>query len=54
MDAANCGPSNALQNLSKHTQRDNTLQNEIIRNQPQQGNGFRNQPIVDQRLNQDF
>lgn len=54
MDAANCGPSNALQNLSKHTQRDNTLQNEIIRNQPQQGNGFRNQAIVDQRLNQDF
>lgn len=54
MDAASCGPSNALQNLSKHSQRDNTLQNEIIRNQPQQGNSFRNQPMVDQSLNQDF
>mmetsp|Transcript_7775 Transcript_7775/g.9801 ORF Transcript_7775/g.9801 Transcript_7775/m.9801 type:complete len:416 (+) Transcript_7775:1473-2720(+) len=54
MDMASCGPSNALQNLSKHTQRDNTLQNEVIRNQPQQGNGFRNQSVVDQRLNQEF
>ncbi|CAK7894619.1 hypothetical protein CAAN1_02S04808 [[Candida] anglica] len=28
MDSASCGPSNALTNLSKHAQRDNTLQNE--------------------------
>lgn len=56
MDAS-CGPSNALQNLSKHTQRDNTLQNEFIgRNQHQQpGQGFRsNVRHVDQNLNQEF
>ncbi|ODQ80942.1 hypothetical protein BABINDRAFT_118312 [Babjeviella inositovora NRRL Y-12698] len=29
MDTASCGPSNALQNLSKHTQRDRSLQNDI-------------------------
>lgn len=56
MDAS-CGPSNALQNLSKHTQRDNSLQNEFMgRNAPQQpGQGFRsNVHHVDQNLNQEF
>ncbi|ODV70355.1 hypothetical protein HYPBUDRAFT_155268 [Hyphopichia burtonii NRRL Y-1933] len=56
MDAS-CGPSNALQNLSKHTQRDQSLQNEFInRNGPvNPGQSFRsNYTGVDHQLNQDF
>lgn len=55
MDAS-CGPSSALSQLSKHTQRDNSLQHEAAR----QGHGFgpqaafRNQPGVDANLNRDF
>lgn len=54
MDAS-CGPSSALSQLSKHTQRDNSLQHEAAR----QGHhfpqaAFRNQPGVDANLNRDF
>lgn len=55
MDAS-CGPSSALSQLSKHTQRDNSLQHEAAR----QGHGhgpqaaFRNQPGLDASLNRDF
>lgn len=52
MDAS-CGPSNALQNLSKHTQRDNSLQHEF-RPQQQERPGFKQGNHVDARLNQNF
>lgn len=52
---ASCGPTNALSSLSKHTQRDNSLQNEFIHkysgNQPQR---FRQGSQVDTRLNDEF
>lgn len=50
---ASCGPTNALSQLTKHTQRDTSLQHERpqqLRQQP----GFRSQPGVDANLNQDF
>lgn len=55
MDAS-CGPSNALSQLSKHSQRDTSLQNDTIQrhnamNAPQ---AFRNGPGVDANLNRDF
>ncbi|KAK6458190.1 uncharacterized protein RJT20DRAFT_29607 [Scheffersomyces xylosifermentans] len=57
MDAS-CGPSNALTNLSKHTQRDTSLQNEhFLKNQqgPNGVNNFRqNANVVDNRLNTEF
>ncbi|KAK6460818.1 hypothetical protein DFJ63DRAFT_317236 [Scheffersomyces coipomensis] len=57
MDAS-CGPSNAITNLSKHAQRDNSLQNEAaLRNNQQRNNigSFRtNGNIVDTRLNSEF
>ncbi|KAK6203337.1 uncharacterized protein RJT21DRAFT_26345 [Scheffersomyces amazonensis] len=53
-----CGPSNALTNLSKHTQRDNSLQNEFaLRNNQQSRNhpgNFKTNNGVDHRLNQEF
>lgn len=54
MDAS-CGPSNALSQLSKHTQRDSSLQNDFSGRQshPQQ-NGFRSHGGIDSNLNQDF
>lgn len=54
MDAS-CGPSNALSQLSKHTQRDSSLQNDFAgrQNYPQQ-NGFRSHGGIDNNLNQDF
>lgn len=54
MDAS-CGPSNALTQLSKHTQRDTSLQHERFRGQPQlPQNTFRNQPGIDANLNSQF
>lgn len=54
MDAS-CGPSNALNQLSKHTQRDQSLQNEFLgrQNQPQHAN-FRRHGGIDANLNTDF
>lgn len=54
MDAS-CGPTSALSQLSKHTQRDNSLQHEVS----QQGHfgpraGFRSQPGIDANLNLEF
>lgn len=54
MDAS-CGPTSAVSQLSKHTQRDTSLQHEVIR----QGHGpsrsaFRNQPGLDTNLNREF
>lgn len=58
MDASSCGPSSALANLSKHTQRDNTLQNEYAAKNAQLRTGpagFRqNGNAVDARLNAEF
>ncbi|EDK46635.1 hypothetical protein LELG_04816 [Lodderomyces elongisporus NRRL YB-4239] len=62
MDAASCGPSSALQNLSKHTQRDTSLQHQRHGGPSfqQQGQGqgphlFRQgQQRIDQNLNQEF
>ncbi|PVH13822.1 uncharacterized protein CXQ87_001940 [Candidozyma duobushaemuli] len=55
MDAS-CGPSSALSQLSKHTQRDTSLQHGLVnRNENQQHRpGFRNQPGFDASLNQEF
>lgn len=56
MDAS-CGPSNALQTLSKHTQRDNSLQNDLMNQNrtPADQQQFRsNSYQVDQNLNRDF
>lgn len=56
MDAS-CGPSNALQTLSKHTQRDNSIQNDLInqnRNNVGQQQFRSNGHQVDQNLNRDF
>lgn len=52
---ASCGPTNALNKLSQYSQRDNSLQNEVLR-QPQQhlASQFKGGQLVDQRLNQDF
>ena len=57
MDAASCGPSNAIQNLNKHTQRDTSLQHQRL----QQTTGassvqqFRQgKQHVDPRLNNEF
>lgn len=57
MDAS-CGPSSALSQLSKHAQRDTSLQHGLINRagegqQNRQG-GFRNQPGFDASLNQEF
>lgn len=53
MDAS-CGPSSALNQLSKHVQRDTSLQHETFRHPGQQNQQFRNQPGFDHNLNQDF
>ncbi|WPK25451.1 hypothetical protein PUMCH_002768 [Australozyma saopauloensis] len=55
MDAS-CGPSSALSQLLKHTQRDNSLQHEAIRPGVPLNAGpvFRNQPGTDAALNRDF
>lgn len=54
MDAS-CGPSNALSQLSKHTQRDQSLQNEFVGRQKNlQQNSFRSHGGIDANLNQDF
>ncbi|KAF3992409.1 hypothetical protein FT663_00689 [Candidozyma haemuli var. vulneris] len=56
MDAS-CGPSSALSQLSKHAQRDTSLQHGLVnRNENQQNRqgGFRNQPGFDNSLNQEF
>lgn len=54
MDAS-CGPSNALSQLSKHTQRDTSLQHERVGGPAHLNqNSFRNQPAIDQNLNVDF
>lgn len=54
MDAS-CGPSNALTQLSKHTQRDSSLQNDFAGRQNHiQQNGFRSHGVVDNNLNQEF
>lgn len=55
MDAS-CGPSNALNQLSKHSQRDRSLQHESFRpGAINQNNGqFKNQPGFDENLNNDF
>lgn len=52
---ANCGPSTALQNLSKHTQKDNSLQRQH-QNIPQPQTGIQNFRLntADSRLNNDF
>lgn len=52
---ASCGPTNALTSLSKHAQRDNSLQNEFIhRNAGNQPQRFRQGSQVDARLNNEF
>ncbi|KAJ8142820.1 hypothetical protein OY671_004049 [Metschnikowia pulcherrima] len=52
---ASCGPENVLQQLTKHTQRDNSLQHERQANFSQnQQNAFRSGPGLDPRLNSDF
>lgn len=56
MDAS-CGPSNALTNLSKHSQRDTTLQNEASQrfNAFNKGQDFKtNSNQIDRNLNRDF
>lgn len=57
MDSASCGPSNAIQNLNKHTQRDTSLQHQRL----QQATGgssvqqFRQgKQHIDPRLNNEF
>lgn len=57
MDPASCGPSTALQNLSKHAQRDNSLQHQRHQHPQQQGpsiHQFRQGQQIDSRLNADF
>ncbi|KAI5959212.1 hypothetical protein KGF57_002150 [Candida theae] len=56
MDTASCGPSSAIQNLNKHTQRDTSLQHQRLGNPPQQQgvHQFRQNQVVDQQLNQEF
>ncbi|CCG24501.1 hypothetical protein CORT_0F02770 [Candida orthopsilosis Co 90-125] len=56
MDAASCGPSSAIQNLNKHTQRDTSLQHQRLGDPPQQQgvHQFRQGQSVDQQLNQEF
>ncbi|KAI3402478.2 hypothetical protein KGF56_004719 [Candida oxycetoniae] len=56
MDAASCGPSSALQNLNKHTQRDTSLQHQRITGQSQQHgiHQFRQGHNIDSKLNQEF
>lgn len=49
-----CGPSNAVQNLAKHSQRDTSLQNQFRGQPQQQGRSFRQGPQVDARLNLEF
>jgi len=51
---ASCGPSNALQNLSKHSQRDNSLQHEFSRGAVPQAAQFKQSQAIDRNLNQDF
>lgn len=53
MDAS-CGPSSALSQLSKHTQRDTSLQHERHHQAPNQLPAFRSHLTVDASLNQDF
>lgn len=53
MDAS-CGPSNALQNLNKHTQRDTSLQHEFVNRPQQAAPAFRQNQHVDPRLNSEF
>lgn len=52
---ASCGPTNALNKLSQYSQRDNSLQNDVLR-QPQHNPTaqFKGGQLVDERLNQDF
>ncbi|KAI5963117.1 uncharacterized protein KGF55_002909 [Candida pseudojiufengensis] len=57
MDPASCGPSSALQNLNKHTQRDTSLQHQRLHlNGPQQQgiHQFRQKHQIDSNLNNDF
>ena len=49
-----CGPSNAIQNLAKHSQRDTLLQNQFRGQQPGQARQFRQGPVADPRLNREF
>lgn len=54
MDAS-CGPSSALSQLSKHTQRDQSLQHEFNNSQSNfQRNTFRSHGGIDANLNQEF
>lgn len=50
-----CGPSNALQNLNKHSQRDNSLQNELqFKNRPAEVSRFKKGQLFDKNLNNQF
>lgn len=55
MDAASCGPSSALQSMSKYSQRDTSLQKDVV-GHPSQGhiNDFRSQQAMDPSLSNDF
>lgn len=49
-----CGPTNAIQNLAKHSQRDNSLQNQFRGQQQGQSRQFRQGLVSDARINQEF
>ncbi|CUM64683.1 uncharacterized protein PRCAT00002292001 [Priceomyces carsonii] len=54
---ASCGPSSALSNLSKYTDRDQTLQKEFVNSHPgtfHKTQGFKSNEGIDRRLNNDF
>lgn len=53
MDAS-CGPSSALNQFNKHSQRDTSLQNEAAARAQHGPQHFRNLHAVDARLNQEF
>ena len=55
MDAASCGPSSALQSMSKYSQRDTSLQKDVV-GHPSQGhvNEFRSQQAMDPYLANEF
>lgn len=53
MDAS-CGPSSALNQFNKHSQRDTSLQNEAAARAQHEAQQFRNLNAVDARLNQEF
>lgn len=55
MESDSCGPSSSLQRLAKHSQRDNSLQQDVARNRSSpHASSFRSQPFIDQRLSEDF